>query len=337
MNATNSGLNAVKLIIRLVLLVLVFLAIYYLYKYLFTSSNLDIKVINDGFISAKTNQQSFALSSTYPNVPVVYTGGEMTISSWIYVSDWQNVNSGKPKHILTVGKDVKEGFMDFPMSDASMMSEGFADSCNSGNGSGNGSGSGSGSGTPSINELSNEQTLVVFLDSYNNELHTAVSLTPLDANDMNSTILKRDLVTTVGSGSNVTTTFNGEALKGKAGAKCSVKDVELQKWILFTFCLNNKVMDIYMDGKLARSCVLPSMFSVGGDVTKPLSVKMAGYGGFGGFIGRTVMTNYAMNPEEVWKLYMGGPGPEMTLWKSITGLFDPNVYKDVKFPELKWD
>jgi hypothetical protein len=127
------------------------------------------------------------------------------------------------------------------------------------------------------------------------------------------------------------------SLKGKAGSKCSVGDVELQKWVLFTFCLNNKVMDIYMDGKLARSCVLPSMYSVGSDPSKPISLKMAGYGGFGGFIGRTVMSNYALNPEEVWKLYMTGPGPEMSIFESFGALFDPSYYKNVKFPELKWD
>jgi hypothetical protein len=303
MNASNDGgLGTVKMIVGVIFLILVLVALYYLYKYLFTSSGLEIKVVNNEFVSAKTNEKSFAVSKTYPDVPVIYTGGEFTVSTWVYVTDWKSVNGGKPKHIFTLGKDI-------------------------------GSAAAGASATNSTNpDTVNEQTLTVYLDAYNNTLHTAVSLAASgsEATDKSYTIMKTDIATEAGQ-------LNDASLKGKAGSKCSVGDVELQKWVLFTFCLNNKVMDIYMDGKLARSCVLPSMYSVGSDPSKPISLKMAGYGGFGGFIGRTVMSNYALNPEEVWKLYMTGPGPEMSIFESFGALFDPSYYKNVKFPELKWD
>ena len=297
MNASNDGgLGAVKMIVGVIFIVLILVALYYLYKYLFTSSGLEIKVVNNEFVSAKTNEKSYAVSKTYPDVPVIYTGGEFTVSTWVYVTDWKSVNGGKPKHIFTLGKDI-------------------------------------GTETSTNPDTVNEQTLTVYLDAYNNTLHTAVSLAASgsEATDKSYTIMKTDIASPEGA-------FNDAGLKGKAGSKCSVGDVELQKWVLFTFCLNNKVMDIYMDGKLARSCVLPSMYSVGSDPSKPVSLKMAGYGGFGGFIGRTLMSNYALNPEEVWKLYMTGPGPEMSIFESLGSLFDPNYYKNkIKFPELKWD
>lgn len=302
MNASNDGgLGAVKMIVGVIFIVLILVALYYLYKYLFTSSGLEIKVVNNEFVSAKTNEKSYAVSKTYPDVPVIYTGGEFTVSTWVYVTDWKSVNGGKPKHIFTLGKDI-----------------GSATAA---------------SGSAANPDTVNEQTLTVYLDAYNNTLHTAVSLAASgsEATDKSYTIMKTDIASPEGA-------FNDAGLKGKAGSKCSVGDVELQKWVLFTFCLNNKVMDIYMDGKLARSCVLPSMYSVGSDPSKPVSLKMAGYGGFGGFIGRTLMSNYALNPEEVWKLYMTGPGPEMSIFESLGSLFDPNYYKNkIKFPELKWD
>ena len=305
MNASNDGgLGTVKMIVGAIFLILVLVALYYLYKYLFTSSGVEIKVVNNEFVSAKTNEQSYAVSKSYPDVPVIYTGGEFTVSTWIYVTDWKSVNGGKPKHIFTLGKDIANTTT---TNDAAAT-------------------------TTTTVDTVNEQTLTVYLDAFNNTLHTAVSLAPTGAETTSSTytIMKTDIVN---AGE-----LNATGLKGKAGSKCSVSDVELQKWVLFTFCLNNKVMDIYMDGKLARSCVLPSMYSVGSDPSKPISLKMAGYGGFGGFIGRTLMSNYALNPEEVWKLYMTGPGPEMSFFDSLGSLFDPNYYKNkIKFPELKWD
>ena len=326
MNASNSGgVGAIKMIIGIVVIIIVLVALYFLYKYLFTSSGLEVKVANDAFVSAKTNATSFAVNTSYPNIPIVYTGGEFTVSSWIYVSDWQNVNGGKPKHIFTLGKDIA-GLPDGTTT-TTTNSDGTTTKCTT-----SGTSTKSGFADANAEATVNEQTLVVYLDAYNNELHTAVSLTDNDASKVGSgRIMKSDVAGAFGPNGNIGT------LKSKAGAKCSIKDVELQKWILFTFCMNNKVLDIYMDGKLARSCVLPSMYSVGSDPTKPMSLKMAGYGGFGGFIGRTVMTNYAMNPEEVWKLYMSGPGPEPSFWNSFKSLFDPNFYKDVKFPTLDWE
>lgn len=320
MNASNSGgAGAIKMIIGIVIIILVLVALYFLYKYLFTSSGLEVKVANDSFVSAKTNEKSFAVNVSYPNIPIVYTGGEFTVSTWIYVSDWQNVNGGKPKHIFTLGKDIA-GLPDGRTTTTTKIENGITTTCTT-----TGTTTESFANAENTESTVNEQTLVVYLDAYNNELHTAVSLADSDASQVGSgRIMKSDLGD-----------LNG--LKSKPGAKCSIKDVELQKWILFTFCMNNKVLDIYMDGKLARSCVLPSMYSVGSDPTKPMSLKMAGYGGFGGFIGRTVMTNYAMNPEEVWKLYMSGPGPEPSFWNSLKSLFDPNFYKDVKFPTLNWE
>lgn len=323
MNASNTGSpDSVKRIIGIILIILVLIALYYLYKYLFTSNALEMKVVNDRFISAKTNAQSFAVNASYPSIPLIYTGGEFTTSTWIYIADWQNVNGGKPKHIFTLGKDIG-GLPDGSSTTSTTNADGTTTTCTK-------------SGFQDVTASSvNEQTLTVFLDAYNNELHTAVSLVDSGAGSIGSgRIMKADMVTTIGTGSTASTAFNGDGLKSKPGSKCSVKDVELQKWVLFTFCMNNKVLDIYMDGKLSRSCVLPTMYSVGADPTKPLSLKMAGFGGFGGFIGRTIMTNYAMNPEQVWKLYMSGPGPEPSIWNSFRSLFDPNVYKDVSFPTL---
>ena len=63
--------------------------------------------------------------------------------------------------------------------------------------------------------------------------------------------------------------------------------------------MNGKTVDVYYDGKLARSCVLPSFYKVdaGG-----YSAKLLAYGGFGGQISTTNIYDSALNPEQAYKI-----------------------------------
>lgn len=80
---------------------------------------------------------------------------------------------------------------------------------------------------------------------------------------------------------------------------CDIASVDLQKWVQLTVCVNNKVCDVYIDGKLARSCILPSFFKVD---PSNIELQMCSFGGFGGFIGNTTAYNYSLNPDQVWGL-----------------------------------
>jgi hypothetical protein len=103
---------------------------------------------------------------------------------------------------------------------------------------------------------------------------------------------------------------------------CDIASIDLQRWILVNVVLNNNTCDVYLDGKLARSCVLPSFYRV--DVANRKS-KICDHGGFGGFIGQVNAYNYALNPEQVWRLYMAGPGPQYTLMSWLASLFSPTA------------
>jgi hypothetical protein len=128
-----------------------------------------------------------------------------------------------------------------------------------------------------------------------------------------------------------TITGNATAIP-TSNVQATIKDIEFQKWIMITFTLNNKVLDIYMDGKLARSVVLPAMYKVGGAPQNAVYLTAAAYGGFGGFVGNTKMANYALNPEEVWRLYMSGPAEPFSLGSWFKGLFDPEYLKSITKP-----
>jgi hypothetical protein len=111
---------------------------------------------------------------------------------------------------------------------------------------------------------------------------------------------------------------------------CDVSNLELQKWIQVTVTLNNKTCDVYIDGKLARSCVLPAFYKVD---KNNLAMSICNYKGFGGFVSNTSAYNYALNPEQVWRLYMSGPGPQYTFWEYVKAMFDPKAAGAMDFPK----
>lgn len=103
---------------------------------------------------------------------------------------------------------------------------------------------------------------------------------------------------------------------------CDLPELELQRWINITVAVNGRTVDVYFDGKLARSCVLPSFFKVdaGG-----YSANLLAYGGFGGEIASVTMYDSALNPETVYKNYMAGPEPITNLGSWLSSFFAPGV------------
>lgn len=86
--------------------------------------------------------------------------------------------------------------------------------------------------------------------------------------------------------------------------KCDIESVDLQRWVNITTVLSGRTLDVYIDGKLSRSCVLNGLYMVDGDVT---SLALGGPLGFGGYIGQTRAANYAYSPDQVYSIYMNGP------------------------------
>lgn len=128
---------------------------------------------------------------------------------------------------------------------------------------------------------------------------------------------------------NIAQTFDG--LQTDSGLldstpMCDLPDVDLQRWVNLTVAVNGKTVDVYLDGKLSRSCVLPALFKVdaGG-----YSATLLSYGGFGGQISNTTMYDAALNPEAVYKGYMAGPEPITTLGGWFSSFFAPGVSIDV--------
>ena len=85
---------------------------------------------------------------------------------------------------------------------------------------------------------------------------------------------------------------------------CDVPGVDLQRWTLITVVLSGKITDVYMNGKLARSCIGASYFKV--DTAKP-QVSVMRYKSFDGKLANMNLYNVALNPAQIYELYTTGP------------------------------
>jgi hypothetical protein len=103
---------------------------------------------------------------------------------------------------------------------------------------------------------------------------------------------------------------------------CDVESVDMQRWVNITVVLSGRTQDVYIDGKMSRSCVLPSVFTVDGDSPQ---IILGGPYGFGGLIGTTRAANFAYSPDQVYKNYQNGP-MDTSIWSKIKSYLDPSQF-----------
>ena len=140
-----------------------------------------------------------------------------------------------------------------------------------------------------------QSTLVVGLGPYNNKLMVRVN-----TNASGTERLTKANVEKIFQPTNVP---SGQLLNDTMPL-CDLPEVELQRWVCFGIVLNGRTVDVYMDGKLARSCVLPSFYTVD---PNGVSMKLLQYGGFDGFLSNVFVHNTALNPDQMYRIYMNGP------------------------------
>lgn len=91
-----------------------------------------------------------------------------------------------------------------------------------------------------------------------------------------------------------------------AGNSCNVMDVDLQRWIHVAVSVNKQIVDVYMDGKLARSCVLPAPQKPSEDGKQSISILPAG-NSFNGYLSGIHFSAYADTPDKIYGRYQSGP------------------------------
>ena len=85
---------------------------------------------------------------------------------------------------------------------------------------------------------------------------------------------------------------------------CGIDNVPLQKWTHLLISVNGRSLDIYMNGKLVRTCVMKGVPIY--DSVSPTTLTPNG--GFSGFTSKFKYWTDAINPQQAWNIYQQGPG-----------------------------
>jgi hypothetical protein len=88
---------------------------------------------------------------------------------------------------------------------------------------------------------------------------------------------------------------------------CSVGNIPIQKWVNLTISVYGRTMDIYIDGKLVRTCLLPGVANINTNSNIYVTPK----GGFDGWTSKLQYYPNSINPQDAWNIYVKGYGGNM--------------------------
>jgi hypothetical protein len=89
---------------------------------------------------------------------------------------------------------------------------------------------------------------------------------------------------------------------------CSVANVPIQKWVNLIVSVYGRSMDVYIDGKLVRTCLLPGVASINNNS----NIYVTPAGGFDGWTSKLQYYPDALNPQQAWNIYTQGYGSWMS-------------------------
>ena len=240
------------------LLVILFI-IYVVYKYLYPEDDPTYTRF------LKSDADARQPVTVYGKVPKIFTGGDFTLSMWVYIDDW-NYRVSTSKFLFALSSD--------PVSSASPLvgvltplQNGLQIRANvvkpsGSSGSAGGAASASASGSPDITKETVLQTVLAQQSSMQIFSSTVADL------------------------------------------PCDIKEIPLQKWVNITIVSSGRILDVYMDGKLTRSCVLDNVLLV---PNSKLKLRLGENGGFGGRYSSVQMWSQQLTPDLIYSIYQMGP------------------------------
>jgi hypothetical protein len=198
--------------------------------------------------------------------------GHFAISSWVFIDDW-NYRYGEEKVILV--KDVP-----------------------------------SGSGSTSIPKI--------YLNNYKNDLYVDLNVIGDDANDYQQALVSKldENSVTYSDAANLecsgNTIYDGSS---STSVSCTmstntetvkIENINMQKWVNVLVTVNNRTMDVYINGKLVQTksfnnIIDTNAFNHGG-------INVTPGGGFGGFVSKVQYYPYYVTPQKAWSIYRQGFG-----------------------------
>jgi len=100
---------------------------------------------------------------------------------------------------------------------------------------------------------------------------------------------------------------------------CSVQNVPIQKWVNLLISVYGRTLDVYLDGKLVKTCVLPGFAQINPDA----NVYVTPNGGFSGWTAKFQYYPNSIDPQTAWNIYQQGYGS--TMLSNIFGKYQVKV------------
>lgn len=248
-----------KLVMIVVVIILLIVALYYSYKFLYGAGQGgdEFVIYQSSSDGLKANPPASSTSNVFTGaavVPYIYPGGEYSISTWIYVRNW-DATGNKPFLILSNGPQATSEFM----------------------------------------------TLVMYLGKATNKLGIRMSYgTETGTGPGRKQELNWNLLNNNGA------LFKAEGQYADSdNGSMDIDSIDIQRWVNITTVISGTTVDVYLDGKLTRSAVLPQAFTVDGGETP--TITLGHPKGFNGIIGKTRASNLAYSPDKVYNIYQEGP------------------------------
>ena len=98
---------------------------------------------------------------------------------------------------------------------------------------------------------------------------------------------------------------------------CNIDNIPIQKWVNLIVSVNNRTMDLYLEGKLVKTCLLAGI----ANVNTSEDVYVTPSGGFDGYTARFQYFPNAINPQDAWNMYASG----VSSLKSFAGSYKVKI------------
>jgi len=83
---------------------------------------------------------------------------------------------------------------------------------------------------------------------------------------------------------------------------CTVSNIPIQRWVNLTISVYGRSLDVYIDGKLVRTCLLPGIAAVKNNA----NIFVTPMGGFDGWTAKLQYWPNSLNPQQAWNIYTQG-------------------------------
>lgn len=201
------------------------------------------------------------------------SNGEFSISTWIYINDW-NDKYGQEKTILHKGEDL-----------ITMKLGAY------------------------------ENNLKINLNVYDStESDYQQTMYDLIPTGVSSGISMEDLECSGGkiydtgamSGNSASFVTGDIACNNTSSEDIMIENINLQKWVNIITSVNDRVIDVYINGKLVTSKAFNNVINTAKINNNDLVITPEG--GFGGFVSKVQYFPVFITPKRAWDIYRGGFG-----------------------------